>query len=279
MKPEVIRSIAGLREVVARWRHAGLSVGMVPTMGALHEGHLALVAAAQRVSDRVVVTLFVNPAQFAPTEDLSAYPRTEESDLAKLAEIGADVLFAPSPAEMYQPGSDTKIIVGGPALGLETDYRPHFFAGVATIVAKLLLAGLPDRALFGEKDFQQLLVVKQLVRDLNIPTEIVGRPTVRAADGLALSSRNAYLSPAERDIAPRLHGTLQAVAWALRQGEPPDDALADGRKALAEAGFALDYLELRNSDTLSPVESLAEPMRLLVAARLGATRLIDNIAV
>lgn len=279
MKPEVIRSIAGLRQVVARWRQSGLSVGMVPTMGALHEGHLALVAAAQRANDPVVVTLFVNPAQFAPTEDLSAYPRTEESDLAKLAELGADVLFAPSPAEMYPPGFDTKIVVGGSALGLETDYRPHFFAGVATIVAKLLLAGLPDRAFFGEKDFQQLMVVRQLVRDLNIPTDIVGCPTVRAPDGLALSSRNAYLSPAERDIAPRLHGTLQAVAWALRQGEPPDDALIDGRKALADAGFALDYLELRNSETLSPVESLAEPMRLLVAARLGATRLIDNIAV
>jgi pantoate--beta-alanine ligase len=279
MKPEVIRSIAGLRQVVARWRQSGLSVGMVPTMGALHEGHLALVAAAQRASNRVVVTLFVNPAQFAPTEDLSAYPRTEDSDLAKLAELGADVLFAPSPAEMYPPGFDTKIVVGGPALGLETDYRPHFFAGVATIVAKLLLAGLPDRAFFGEKDFQQLIVVRQLVRDLNIPTDIVGCPTVRAPDGLALSSRNAYLSPAERDIAPRLHGTLQAVAWALRQGEPPHDALIDGRKALADAGFALDYLEVRNSETLSPVESLAEPMRLLVAARLGATRLIDNIAV
>ena len=279
MKPEVIRSIAGLREAVARWRQSGLSVGMVPTMGALHEGHLALVAGAQRACNRVVVTLFVNPAQFAPTEDLSAYPRTEESDLATLAELGADVLFAPSQAEMYPPGFATKIVVGGPALGLETDYRPHFFAGVATIVAKLLLAGLPDRAFFGEKDFQQLMVVRQLVRDLNVPTEIVGCPTVRAPDGLALSSRNAYLSSAERDIAPRLHGTLQAAAWALRQGEPPDDALSDGRKALADAGFALDYLELRNSETLSPVESLAEPMRLLVAARLGATRLIDNIAV
>ena len=279
MKPDVLRSISGLRETVAEWRRAGLAVGMAPPLGALHEGPLALVAEAQRMTDRVVVTLFVNPAQFAPTEDLAAYPRTEDSDRGKLAELGVDVLFAPSPAEMYPPGFDTRIVVGGPALGLETDFRPHFFSGVATVVAKLLLAGLPDRAFFGEKDFQQLLVVRRLVRDLNIPTEIVGCATVRAPDGLALSSRNAYLSPAEREIAPRLHGTMQAIAWALRQGEPPQDALSDGRKALEGAGFAVDYLELCNAETLAPVQSLAEPMRLLAAARLGTTRLIDNIAV
>lgn len=280
MKPDVVRNIAALRETVAGWRRAGLSVGMVPTMGALHEGHLALVAEAQRVTDRVVVTLFVNPAQFAPTEDLAAYPRTEDSDRRKLAALGADLLFAPSGAEMYPPGFDTRIVVGGPAAGLETDHRPHFFAGVATVVAKLLLAGLPDRAFFGEKDYQQLLVVKQLVRDLNIPTQIVGFPTVRAPDGLALSSRNGYLSAVDRATAPRLNGTLQSAAAALRQGEPPQDALADARRALEDAGFLLDYLELRNAETLAPVQNLGgEPMRLLVAARLGATRLIDNIAV
>ena len=280
MKPDVVRNIAALRETVAEWRRAGLSVGMVPTMGALHEGHLALVAEAQRTTDRVVVTLFVNPAQFAPTEDLAAYPRTEESDCQKLAELGVDLLFAPSSAEMYPPGFETKILVGGPATGLETDHRPHFFAGVATIVAKLLLSGLPDRAFFGEKDYQQLLVVKQLVRDLNIPMQIVGVPTVRAPDGLALSSRNAYLGAADRVIAPRLHGALQSAAAALRQGEPPQDALADARHALKDAGFVLDYLELRNAETLAPVQDLGSaPMRLLVAARLGSTRLIDNIAV
>lgn len=280
MKPDVVRSISALRDTIAPWRRSGLSVGMVPTMGALHEGHLALVAEARRQSDRVVVTLFVNPAQFAPTEDLAAYPRTEDSDRRKLAHLGPDLLFAPSAAEMYPPGFDTSIAVGGPAAGLETDYRPHFFTGVATIVAKLLLAGLPDRAFFGEKDFQQLLVVRQLVRDLNIPSEIIGYPTVRAPDGLALSSRNAYLSPEHRAAAPTLQATLKAVSRAFRDGASPEAALSDGRDALERAGFAVDYLEVRNAATLAAVQDIRrEPLRLLAAARLGTTRLIDNIAV
>ena len=198
----------------------------------------------KRQCDRVVVTLFVNPTQFAPTEDLAAYPRDEEADRRKLAALGVDVLFAPPTAEMYPAGFDTTIVVGGPSAGLETDFRPHFFTGVATIVAKLLIAGLPDRAYFGEKDFQQLLVVKKLVRDLDLPTEIVGCPTVREADGLALSSRNAYLSAEERARAPKLHATLQEVASAAREPaklgrrrSPP------GARALAAAGFAVDYLE------------------------------------
>jgi pantoate--beta-alanine ligase len=280
MKPETLRTVASLRETVAAWRREGARVGMVPTMGALHEGHLALVREAQRRTDRVVVTLFVNPAQFAPTEDLAAYPRTEAADREKLAALGADVLFAPSAAEMYPAGFATRIEVGGPAAGLETDFRPHFFSGVATVVAKLLLAGLPDRAFFGEKDYQQLLVVKRLVRDLNIPTEIVGCPTVREPDGLALSSRNAYLSAEERAVAPELHATLEATARRLSAGPAVDMALSEARAALAGVGFSVDYLELRNAETLAPVRDAGtEPLRLLAAARLGRTRLIDNIAV
>jgi pantoate--beta-alanine ligase len=279
-RPETIRTVAALRERVSVWRREGLSVGMAPTMGALHEGHLALVQQAQRQTDRVLVTLFVNPSQFAPNEDLAAYPRDEESDREKLAALGADVLFAPSAAEIYPAGFDTQVIVGGPAAGLESDYRPHFFAGVATVVAKLLLIGLPDRAFFGEKDYQQLLVVKKLVRDLDIPTEIVGCPTVREADGLALSSRNAYLTPEERRRAPLLYRVLREIADGLRTSGSPRSVMAEGRQKLENAGFSVDYLELRIAGTLAPVGEIADvPFRLLVAARLGRTRLIDNIAV
>jgi pantoate--beta-alanine ligase len=280
MKPEIIRGIPALREKVAAWRGDRLSVGMVPTMGALHEGHLALVREAQLQTDRVIVTLFVNPTQFAPTEDLGAYPRTEESDREKLAALGADILFAPPITEIYPEGFDTRVVVGGPAAGLEADFRPHFFSGVATVVAKLLLAALPDCAFFGEKDFQQLLVVKRLVRDLNVPTEIVGCPTVREADGLALSSRNAYLGPDERAVAPKLHTSLQGAAARLRSGTPATETLAAARRELEAAGFAVDYIELRNGESLAFVQDLGtEPLRLLAAARLGRTRLIDNIPV
>ena len=281
MKPKIVRTVADLRTAVAVWRKEGRMAGMAPTMGALHDGHLALIRAAQSQTERVVVTLFVNPAQFAPTEDLSAYPRTEESDRAKLSALGVDLLFAPSAAEMYPEGFATKVVVEGPALGLETEARPHFFSGVATVVAKLLIAGLPDRAYFGEKDYQQLLVVKQLVRDLDIRTEIVGCPTIREPDGLALSSRNAYLSRDERTRAPRLYAVLREVAEAIRAGKAPAEAaLAEGRSALAAAGFALDYLEIRNAETLAPSrDGGQEPLRLLAAARLGKTRLIDNIPV
>jgi len=277
---ETIRTIDGLRARVAEWRREKLSVGMVPTMGALHEGHLALMRAAQRGNDRAVVTLFVNPTQFAPTEDLKAYPRDEEADRRKLEALDVAVLFAPSIAEMYPAGFDTRIVTGGPAAGLESDFRPEHFSGVATIVGKLLLAGMPDRAYFGEKDFQQLLVVKQLVRDLNMPTEIVGCPTLRETDGLAMSSRNAYLSPEERARAPRLHAILRDVAANIRGSSSSGDVLEEARQRVKEAGFVLDYLELRSADSLAPVgEITAIPMRLLVAARLGRTRLIDNIEV
>jgi pantoate--beta-alanine ligase len=280
MALRTIRTIPELRAEVFAWQKAGLSVGMVPTMGALHAGHMALVDEARRQNARVVVTLFVNPTQFAPMEDLAAYPRDEETDSRKLEAAGVDLLFAPPTEEMYPTGFETTIIVGGPSAGLETDFRPHFFPGVATVVAKLLLAGLPDRAYFGEKDFQQLLVVKKLVRDLNIPTEIVGCPTVREADGLALSSRNAYLNAEERARAPTLHATLEQIAARLRSGEPAGAALDGGRRALAESEFAVDYLDARSAETLAPIiDWKREPVRLLVAAKLGKTRLIDNIAV
>jgi len=280
MKPKTIRSIPELRKRVAAWRHEGASVGMVPTMGALHAGHVSLIEAARQACDRVVVTLFVNPAQFAPTEDLASYPRDEESDRRKLADLDVDVLFAPSTAEMYPAGYDTMIVMGGPSAGLETDFRPHFFSGVATVVAKLLIAGLPDRAYFGEKDYQQLLVVKKLVRDLNLPTKIVGCPTMREPDGLAMSSRNAYLTPAERAIAPELHATLQAMAERIRANDNLAEVSASAHDRLKAAGFVVDYLELRNAETLMPVTDRAtETLRLLVAAKLGKTRLIDNIAV
>jgi pantoate--beta-alanine ligase len=279
MSLEIVNTIAALREQVAAWRREERSVGMVPTMGALHAGHLALIRAAQEQTDRIVVTLFVNPTQFGPSEDLSTYPRDEAADQDKLIEAAADLLFAPTAEEMYPAGFDTKILVGGTAAGLETEYRPHFFIGVATVVAKLLLAGLPDRAFFGEKDYQQLLVVKQLVRDLNIPTEIVGCPTVREADGLALSSRNAYLSAEERARAPALYATLRETAERLRAGDA-GKAIAAGRRVLEEAGFIVDYFEARNAETLAPVrEWRTEPLRLLAAAKLGQTRLIDNVAV
>jgi pantoate--beta-alanine ligase len=228
----------------------------------------------------VIVTLFVNPTQFAPTEDLATYPRDETADRRKLSELGADLLFSPSLAEMYPPGFATTVSVGGPAVGLESDFRPEHFSGVATIVAKLLLAGLPDYAFFGEKDYQQLLVVKQLVRDLNMLTEIVGCATLREPDGLAMSSRNVYLSSEERSRAPALYRTLTEAARHVRAGEPLDRVLTQSRTTLVASGFAVDYLELRNADTLAPVGGIAgEPLRLLAAARLGRTRLIDNIAV
>jgi len=278
MSLETVTTIAALRARVADWRREGKRIGMVPTMGALHAGHLALIRAAQEQSDRVVVTLFVNPMQFGPSEDLSTYPRNDAADRRKLVEAKTDLLFAPTGDEMYPGGFDTKVLVGGPSAGLETDYRPHFFIGVATVVAKLLLAGLPDRAFFGEKDFQQLLVVKQLVRDLNIPTEIVGCPTAREADGLALSSRNVYLSAEERARAPCLYATLRQTAKGVRADDP--DALAAGRRALEDSGFVVDYFEARNAETLAPVRDWrAEPLRLLAAAKLGRTRLIDNVAV
>ncbi|MCW5717273.1 MAG: pantoate--beta-alanine ligase [Bauldia sp.] len=276
--PPTDDTVAAIRARVAAWRAAGERVGFVPTMGALHAGHLALVRTARRSAERVVVSVFVNPTQFAPTEDFGAYPRDLSGDLSKLASVEADAVFAPTTTEMYPQGFATQVSVGGPAIGLETDFRPHFFAGVATVVAKLLIAVGPDVAVFGEKDFQQFLVVRRLVADLRLPVEVVGHPIEREADGLALSSRNAYLSPEERATAPEIYAALAEAALAIRSGTDAQAALSAARGRLAASGFVVDYVELRNAEDLSPAETPPHgPLRLLAAARLGRTRLIDNI--
>jgi pantoate--beta-alanine ligase len=280
-RPRVVRSLAALRRAVAEWRAQGESVALVPTMGALHAGHLALVRLARRRAKRVVVSIFVNPAQFAPNEDFTSYPRTFEADLAALSELKVDAVWAPDAPTMYPEGFATKVDPAGPAAaGLEDKFRPHFFGGVATVVTKLLLQVLPDIAVFGEKDYQQLKVVTAMARDLDIPVRIVGAPTVRERDGLALSSRNAYLSASERTAAPALYRALNDCAARLNAGAPIGAALAEGRAAAERAGFMVDYFEARHAETLAPVAALSDgPVRLLAAARLGRTRLIDNIAV
>jgi pantoate--beta-alanine ligase len=277
----VIKTVAKLTAAVAEYRADGETLALVPTMGALHAGHLALVKLAQARADRVAVSIFVNPTQFAPHEDLATYPRTFAADRDALAELGADLIWAPDVATMYPEGFATRIVPEGAAtVGLEDKFRPHFFAGVATVVGKLLIQCTPDFALFGEKDYQQLKVVTQLVRDLGLRTRIVGAPTVREVDGLALSSRNAYLSPAERAVAPALHRVLKECVAAISAGKPIGAALKHGRDALAKTGFAVDYLEARDAETLVPVgTSRSGKIRLLVAARLGTTRLIDNLPV
>ncbi len=277
--PEIVSTVAALRARLAATRKAGLRIGLVPTMGALHEGHLSLVRQTKARCGLTVVSIFVNPAQFGPNEDFARYPRTFESDCAKLASL-ADVVFAPSAAEMYPNGFATRIEVAGPALGLESDFRPHFFSGVATVVARLLIAAMPDEATFGEKDYQQLLVIRRLVADLDLPIEITVGETLREPDGLALSSRNAYLSQEERKIASRLNVVLREVATKVQRGEPITPTEAWGRDALLRAGFAsVDYVAVRDAETLAPIESLTRPARVLAAARIGDTRLIDNIAI
>ncbi len=278
--PAIIRTIAALQAWSDAARKDGHRVAMVPTMGALHAGHLALVREAREQASRVIVSIFVNPTQFAPGEDLDAYPRTEAADIARLTPLGVDVVFAPNANEMYPQGFATEIAVGGPAHGLETDFRPHFFKGVATVVAKLLAAGRPDIAIFGEKDYQQLLVIRQMVRDLNLGIEIRGGTTVREDDGLALSSRNAYLSAEERATARVLPATLKTVIDRLNAGADPATTLGDGRAALEVAGFTVDYLALRDAETLAAIDTPGDrPMRVLAAARIGTTRLIDNMPV
>lgn len=280
---DIARSVADLRRRTAGLREAGKTIALVPTMGALHTGHLDLVRLARKHADRVVVSIFVNPRQFAPHEDLDRYPRDEAGDVAKLASVGCDLVWAPTPDVMYPQGFATRIEAAGAAEGLETDFRPHFFGGVTTVVGKLLLQVGPDIAIFGEKDYQQLCVIRQLVRDLDIPTTIVGAPTTREADGLALSSRNAYLTPAERAQAPALHKAISAVAAHVAKGGAGTIAVAtsDARAAIAAAGFAkIDYVEVRDAETLkAPEPGAKRPLRVLVAAWLGKTRLIDNIAV
>ena len=278
--PDVVHTVADLRARVRAWKAEGLAVAMVPTMGALHSGHLALVTEALRLADRVVVSIFVNPTQFAPTEDFARYPRTVDTDLAKLATVGAQLAFVPDIPEMYSTEFATRVRVEGPAEGLESDSRPHFFGGVATVVTKLLLQCLADTAVFGEKDYQQLLVVRRIVEDLNIPCHINGAPTTREPDGLALSSRNAYLSAEQRLTAPILYRTLIDTAIHIREGSSIAWALREARSVLSMSGFRVDYVEARNANTLAQVQSLEDgPIRLLAAAFLGKTRLIDNIPV
>lgn len=276
--PEVVTTVALLRERVRTWRNKGHIVGLVPTMGALHEGHLSLMRETGKRCGRMIVSIFVNPAQFAPHEDFDSYPRALESDLAKLDQA-ADLIFAPSVAEMYPDGFATKIEVKGPALGLETDFRPHFFAGVATVVAKLLIAAMPDLAMFGEKDYQQLLVVRRMVRDLALPVEIAGGAIVREPDGLALSSRNTYLSPSERLVAGNLNVVLKEAVTRVHAGETATVAEAAAIQALLDAGFdSVDYVAVRDAETLG-IPDIPRPARVLAAARVGKTRLIDNMAI
>jgi pantoate--beta-alanine ligase len=280
-RPAIARTIAPLDRALGKFRAAGESVALVPTMGALHAGHLALVRRARRRADRVVVSIFVNPAQFAPHEDLASYPRTFDADIAALAALGVDLVWAPTPEIMYAPAFATMVQVKGPAAAdLEDRFRPHFFGGVATVVAKLFAQCRPDFALFGEKDYQQLRTVERLAADLDLKVRVVGVPTVREKDGLALSSRNVYLSPAERAAAPTLYRVLKESAARIAAGEPIARVMSEGWIAIEAAGFAVDYFEARHAETLGRVETLSDgPVRLLAAARLGKTRLIDNIAV
>ncbi|ESZ08554.1 MULTISPECIES: pantoate--beta-alanine ligase [Mesorhizobium] len=278
MSVPIVRSVDQLRESVAAWRCEGVRIALVPTMGVLHEGHLSLVRAALEKADRVIVTLFVNPKQFNSQADLAAYPRTENEDAAKLAPVGAHLLYAPDAEEMYPAGFATTVSVCGVSEGLCGTFRPGHFDGVATVVAKLFLQTSADFGFFGEKDFQQIHLVRRMARDLDIPITIVACPTVREADGLALSSRNVRLSPAERAVAPKLSSVLLKTAERLERGSPIMPTLAESRAAILTAGYReVEYLELRDEADLQPITSLDRPARLLAAAWLGGTRLIDNV--
>lgn len=280
-RPRVVKTVKALREAEAPWRQRKASIALVPTMGALHAGHISLVALAKKSAKKVVVSIFVNPTQFGPNEDFTRYPRTIEADLDKLAEAGADLVFMPDAKEIYPDGFSTMLTPSGPAaVGLDDKFRPGHFAGVATVVAKLFIAVMPDIAVFGEKDFQQLQVIRTMARDLHLPVKIVGAPIVREKDGLALSSRNVYLSPAERSAAPVLHQVLKESAKSVAAGEPVEAVLSRGRAKIMAAGFKLDYLEARDAATLDKLDPQRKgKARLLVAARIGKTRLIDNLAV
>lgn len=277
----VVRTVKELRQRIAKWRRAGESVALVPTMGALHAGHLALVATARKKADRVVVSIFVNPTQFAPTEDLARYPRDEAGDLAKLASAAADMVWAPTVDEMYPPHFATRIEPNGAAEDLEGACRPHHFGGVATVCCKLFSQVTPDVALFGEKDYQQLCVIRQTVRDLDLPLAIHGVPTVREKDGLALSSRNAYLTLEERAAAPALNAAIRTVAEKMAAGGREMAAVKAAIASILRSGFAkVDYVAVRDAETLGPWSAASNrPGRVLTAATLGRTRLIDNVAI
>lgn len=277
-RPDVATTVADLRARLAPWRGAGERIALVPTMGALHAGHLSLVKAVAETCDRVVVSIFVNPTQFAPTEDFATYPRDVESDLAKLSGSGAGLVYTPAVAEMYPDGASTVVTVGGPSAGLESNARPHFFAGVATVVAKLLIQCAPDVAIFGEKDFQQLAVIRRMALDLSLPVEIVAGATIREDDGLAMSSRNAYLSGDDRRRAAGLYAALSKAAAAIESGTSSASAVADAKRGVQDAGFAVDYVEHRDAASLGPVNP-AQPGRIIAAARIAGVRLIDNVPV
>jgi pantoate--beta-alanine ligase len=277
----VVRTVPALRRTVEALRARKAAVALVPTMGALHDGHMSLVRLAKRRAQKVVVSIFVNPTQFAPTEDFGSYPRTWKADLAKLTAEKVDLVWNPDVKAMYPDGFATRIVPEGPATaGLEDRFRPHFFGGVATVVGKLFTQVRPDVAIFGEKDFQQLRVVTQMAADLDLGVKVIGSRTVRERDGLAMSSRNVYLSAEERQTAPTLHRAMKESAKRLKAGEDFEAAMAAGRELITAAGFALDYFEARHAGTLAPIASIKDgPVRILVAAKLGTTRLIDNIGV
>jgi pantoate--beta-alanine ligase len=279
-KPLIVRTVPALRRAVDNLRVRKATVALVPTMGALHDGHVSLVKLAKRRAKKVIVSIFVNPAQFAPTEDFGSYPRTWQADLAKLTAEQVDLIWYPEVKAMYPDGFATKLMPEGPAtVGLEDRFRPHFFGGVATVVCKLFTQCRPDVAIFGEKDFQQLRVVTRMAEDLDLGVKVVGSKTVRERDGLAMSSRNVYLSAEERRVAPELYRAMKESAARLKAGDDIAAVIAGGAEIVAAAGFALDYFEVRHAETLAPVTSVKDgPMRILVAARLGTTRLIDNIA-
>ena len=278
MTLQIVRTIAELRDVTGGWRKAGLTSAVVPTMGALHEGHLTLVRQGLQNADRAVATLFVNPKQFAANEDLSRYPRDEAGDAAKLESAGAHLLYAPAPEVMYPPNFATTVSLSGPATaGLEDRFRPDFFAGVATVVTKLFNQCQCDFAMFGQKDYQQLQVVTRMAADLDIPIKVLPVPTIREADGLAMSSRNAYLHKEERAKAVAIYKALTQAADAIRNGTSPNAATTKAAASLTD--FRVDYVEARSAENLARVETFDQPLRLLAAAWLGKTRLIDNIAV
>jgi pantoate--beta-alanine ligase len=279
--PIVARTIPALHRALDRLRLRKATVALVPTMGALHDGHVSLVRLAKRRAAKVVVSIFVNPAQFAPSEDFGSYPRTWKSDVAKLAAENVDLIWNPDVKTMYPDGFATRVVPEGPAVaGLEDRFRPHFFGGVATVVGKLFTQVRPDFAIFGEKDYQQLRAVARMAADLDLGVKVVGSRTVRERDGLAMSSRNVYLSAEERQTAPALYRAMKESVRRLRAGDDVGAAMAGGAAMITAAGFTLDYFEVRHAETLAPIGSLKDgPMRILVAAKLGKTRLIDNVAV
>jgi pantoate--beta-alanine ligase len=279
-QPPIARNVSDLRANIAKWREAGDTIALVPTMGSIHAGHLSLIEVAKQHAQRVVVSVFVNPTQFGPKEDFKRYPRDEKGDIEKLTSAGVDLIYVPAVEDMYPKGSTTSVKVVDLSDDLCGAARPQHFEGVATVVTKLLLQVAPDVAVFGEKDYQQLIVIKSLVRDLFIPVEIVGAPIVREPDGLAFSSRNVYLSPDERKRAPKLHEIISAVASDLAQGEGCDASSEAGRFKLEAAGFRVNYVAVRDAETLEPLSGpVRRQARVLAAACLGATRLIDSVAV